>query len=240
MPAVTLQDIAPGETITNDDVNNNNNTLEQAINGPNASPAGTGIEDVNFASNSPVVVASSIAGLGSLRAGKAGLLRVGSTPFDYIALVYDATLGKWVSDVVLSLDQQDTTTETGTGYGTAPTAEWPQVVIPNFKAIYDAGLRPQFWMGAFLKGSAGGVNVFLLPGLFSFNSGDTSRTSLDVTAPELSPSGITTQTWKAIGWTTAAFTAPTKSHVYLIARTKVSSGTGTYDNGSIRMRWVSA
>lgn len=239
MPSISLQDVDPGSTITNDDVNANNATLEDAINGPNAAAPGTGLGDTNFAANSPVVIASGgIAGLGTVRAGKAGMLRMATTPYDFIALVYDATLGKWVSDVVLSLEQQEQFTDTGTSYSIASAEKFPQVVIPNFKAYYDAGLRPQFFLASFLQNS-GANNTFFLPGLFAFDSGDTSRVSLNVTAPELSLAGAT-QKFTRVNWTVATLSAPTKQHAYLVVRTKVSAGTGTYENSSIRMRWVSA
>ena len=43
------------------------------------------------------VVATTVAGLGTAVEGKQGLIRVGSTPYDHVALTYDGTYGKWVS-----------------------------------------------------------------------------------------------------------------------------------------------
>jgi hypothetical protein len=46
-----------------------------------------------------VRVATTVGGLGTAADGALGLVRAGSTPFDAIALVYDATYGHWVSEV---------------------------------------------------------------------------------------------------------------------------------------------
>jgi hypothetical protein len=44
-------------------------------------------------------VATTVAGLGTTFAGALGLLRLGASPFEFIALTYDATYGHWVSPV---------------------------------------------------------------------------------------------------------------------------------------------
>src|SRR3990167_8865604 len=42
-------------------------------------------------------VATTVAGLGTATDGKIGLIRAGSTPFDFVQVIYDATYAKWVS-----------------------------------------------------------------------------------------------------------------------------------------------
>jgi len=44
------------------------------------------------------VVATTIGGLGTAVDGKVGLLRLGSTPFTFVTVHYDATYGKWVTE----------------------------------------------------------------------------------------------------------------------------------------------
>lgn len=54
--------------------------------------------DVAALQNHDIVIATSIAGLGTAYDGKRGRLRLGSSPYQFIDLVYDSTYAKWVSD----------------------------------------------------------------------------------------------------------------------------------------------
>jgi hypothetical protein len=44
-----------------------------------------------------ILTSTTISGLGTATDGKIGMLRVGSTPYEFITVVYDATYAKWVS-----------------------------------------------------------------------------------------------------------------------------------------------
>jgi hypothetical protein len=54
--------------------------------------------------DAPIVVATSVAGLGATYGGKRGVLRVGAAPYQFINVIFDSTYGKWVSaeDIVWS------------------------------------------------------------------------------------------------------------------------------------------
>lgn len=43
-------------------------------------------------------VASTVSGLGAAVHGRMGVIRAGTSPYDYLKVTYDATYGKWVSD----------------------------------------------------------------------------------------------------------------------------------------------
>lgn len=232
-PTVTLQDVGVRSEITNDDVNANNALLEAALNGP--SLGGTGIEQVNLAANTPVVVSGSIAGLGSVRAGKAGLLRPG---FSLIAVVYDATLGKWVSDAFPAIGQQEADSVTATAYPNFPLTaqEWPMCFLPDYQAIYNAGLRLQVFVAALLDNS-GANTTFLRARLGLLNAGEAALTAGDA-AGEISNVG-TTATYKTSGWVTLSTTTPSKAYAYLCAEARTTAGTATISQGTIMGRWVS-
>ncbi len=64
--------------------------------------------DSAISDGSPLyTIAATVAGLGTPAAGKAGMLRVGSTPFDFMMVVYDATYAKWIGPTIQSSHRQD-------------------------------------------------------------------------------------------------------------------------------------
>lgn len=76
--------------------------------------------------------------------GDTVLLVVGSNPVDQILLIYDSTYGKWVShqpSLCTPVREQS--------FATTTSAFIPGSVmqIPNYKAYYNAGLRPQTRIG---------------------------------------------------------------------------------------------
>jgi hypothetical protein len=97
------------------------------------------------------VVATSVGGLGPGAAGVTGLLRLGASPYEFLALVYDATYGHWVSAVETfvmgargggsdSVAGNNVWTDMSSGGAVypavSPTTRWYD--------LYNAGLRPQF------------------------------------------------------------------------------------------------
>jgi hypothetical protein len=82
--------LVPGMVYTATDVNGGTSSM---YNGSAWVPMAGAVSATGLAT-----VATSVAGLGTGVAGAQGLLRLGSSPFSYIPLVYDATLSKWVSE----------------------------------------------------------------------------------------------------------------------------------------------
>lgn len=110
-------------------------------------------------------VATSVAGLGAGSAGKMGFLRMGVTPYEFLAVIYDATTGKWVSapEVAQTIPHGATVT-TSTSYvnvnGSAGsiTGESGSVLCAPlvWRALDAAGMKPQFRLRAknFYSGNA--------------------------------------------------------------------------------------
>lgn len=54
--------------------------------------------DVTALQNHDIVIATTVAGLGTAYDGKRGRLRLGSSPYQFIDLIYSSTYGNWVSE----------------------------------------------------------------------------------------------------------------------------------------------
>src|SRR3990167_6523753 len=95
-------------------------------------------------------VATTVAGLGTATDGKIGLIRAGSTPFDFVQVIYDATYAKWVSPVVASLPSgwgnwsagSPTTASMGLAGAVASSTQHHLKIVQ--KVFTDAGLTLQF------------------------------------------------------------------------------------------------
>lgn len=97
--------------------------------------------------------------------GAVGLLRMGTTPFDFILLIYDATYGKWVSDSWQLISGQ-----TGNQNVTAYATFGNQTTIPwrNYQA---AGLTPQFRITGQVHVNSGTETTTLAVGMAATNVG---------------------------------------------------------------------
>ena len=101
--------------------------------------------DGTWATVAPVV-ATTVAGLGAGTAGAQGLLRIGASPYDFIALTYDTTYAKWVSPVWnFSGQKQSNFTETKTDVSVMTEMDLLnfQTPIIQVKKYQDAGLTLQ-------------------------------------------------------------------------------------------------
>jgi hypothetical protein len=96
--------------------------------------------------------ADDINGLGSPIHGAPRMLRLGTTPYEFIPLIYDEVYGKWVSTTLYQAFQvTEPKTTTSTSFNDFATSLFPLVVIPNFLSAYNAGLRPQVAMGGYME-----------------------------------------------------------------------------------------
>jgi hypothetical protein len=187
----------------------------------------------------PVRVADTVANLGTAIDGLPGLIRVGSSPYSFVPLTYDATLGKWISSEIANVHHITTTfTDGGVSYGPVATNLVTRHLIPNAKAIHDAGLRPQVAVFGRLQNS-GANNTFVRASMYEFADGDTGITLVAVGNDNCVNNGTTT-TYRYSNWATMTMLSLTDPHWELMLETKVSAGTGTfYESGAV-MRWVSA
>lgn len=178
------------------------------------------------------VVATTVAGLGAGVDGKAGLVRAGSTPYDFMALTYDATYGKWVSG---------TTTIEPTGQPSGSTTSYADVSAPAgvplpWRNLDAAGLKPQFRLTAGF--STNGVNAVFgalqayaddTPG--NYNTTQGSQFCVITTATNLG--------FQDSGWTDLPSPTVKDNLSVRVQWKQASSGSGTLVYAGIHIRWVS-
>ena len=183
-----------------------------------------------------VKIGTTVALLGQGRDGRAAQLRVGSSPYEFLGLVYDATLAKWVSQPVARVSiPRVAPGNTSGAYIEVQTQPWG--FISDFKALYDAGLRPQFHL---MGHGFGTMNIAPYLGGFDLAGGGSITDFLaaaDGNSIAWLPSATTFQ---STGWIQPTLgTAPTtEDHAYVTPRFKVGA-TGTLINGELLVRLVS-
>jgi hypothetical protein len=197
VPTVWVDDAAPGVSASN------LNKMEVAI-----EDATDLIE--NFESGA--TVATTVAGLGTPNDGKLGHLKLGTTPFDFIALTYDATYGKWVSaaekmiavsgsrylgdaDRFIAMgDAAGSSDATGNASYFAGTPYLP------WRPLDTAGLKPQFRFAGRLydENSNAGKTT---KGYFSADNNSVNTRTQVTNADWIAPGSFpTTVTFKDTGW----------------------------------------
>ncbi len=147
------------------------------------------------------VVATTVAGLGTGVDGVIGLIRAGSTPFDFKTVIYDATYGKWVSAQEMSATSSGTAqTRTGaTTYGGFTDSF--QVWTP-YKVFQTAGLVDQ-WRTTCLMNCSGGATGSVAITLQGWNTGG-AIASLTATEFSVATTTSATNVGGDGGWTAPA------------------------------------
>lgn len=185
-------------------------------------------------------VATTVAGLGTAEDGKVGLIRAGSSPFDFLLVVYDATYGKWVSDAWCACAYTSGSTATRTGVTTYG------AVGDNFKSytpwrvLNTAGLSDQYRVIALLScsgGATGSVAVILQ----GYDTGGALAATLGT---EFSVGSTTSATAVGVdgGWVEASSigTVTAKDFMAPHSRFKTSNAaqTVTLTQTDCQQRWV--
>jgi hypothetical protein len=252
MGTLSLTNPSNGTTTDANVIANNNDAIEACVNGglDNANISGSaGIGVTKLAAgtdgtNLVVVngvptwrspIATTISGLSTAEDGFRARLRVGSSPYEFVDLVYDGTYGKWVSPPTFWLTgsiSNEVGTDTrwssaGSGSGTG------DIYVQNMKAIYDTGLRLQVMCSG--KGAGTAVTWNYKVGCYQFNQGDTSDASLGATSSLIS--GTAANERKASGWVDFSITAPSETHGILAAIFTYSSNSNT-TTVTFGYRWV--
>lgn len=192
---------------------------------------------------SGATVATTVAGLGgSPASGAVGYLRAGSSPYETVALVYDGTLGAWVSAVHTGVSEIGTagTTTTSALYAELTPSDLYRAIVPDYLSLYNAGLRLQALVGGFLSNSGGGNTTSIRAAMAQVSDADTAIGAVFATGADHSITGATAT--YAIGtWETLTIAqAPTKQHGALIFQAKVTAGTGNLVRLFSLYRFVSA
>src|SRR4029453_9544179 len=112
--------------------------------------------------SSGMVIASTVAGLGGGTDGKEGMLRLGSSPYQYVKLVYDATYGHWVSEVweFISHSMKPNMSQADPGSwwridftGGDARAQVAGSLMPGYSDALAAGLSLQGRLSGFISGT---------------------------------------------------------------------------------------
>lgn len=231
MGLVTLTQISNGEDADATTVDSNFDAIAAVINGA--------IEDANFGSSSPIVVSTTVAGLGATRKGKAGLLRVGSAPYEHLAVAYDDTYGKWVSAAqwtsLYGYDATDFRSTTHTAYLPSPC----RLFVKNWKAIHDAGMRLQVSYSLSLATGDSGVQAQVGVNVYDHDATDTLNEL--TTGFDAQNTVSTTFVYISRDWSQPALT-PTQAHGRLAIGWRPQANT-TYaqvNDMSLGFRFVSS
>ncbi len=189
----------------------------------------------------PVLVATSIGGLGTGADGMIGWLRLGSSPYEFVKVIYDGTYGKWVTELLASfvIQLSSSYTTTSTSFTSTSEAQARRAYILNYKDMYAAGLRLQMNNECFISNSGANTSTCAISGA-EFNTTDTGLTNFasPVSAPWASVANtVAAGKYLVSGWVDADTGTPAKQNAVFFAQVKVSAGTGTFSgpNASFRM-----
>lgn len=160
-------------------------------------------------------------------------LRLGTSPYEFVRVIWDATYGKWVSDIVSETSIQSTlVVPNNASYVNTVTT-----VIENFKVMYDAGLRPQFTFSA----NAAAATLRLAPSMSEYIEGGGGSTIL--TAGDANSIGPWSSTFvdifKTSGKIQPTVSAPTYPHATISLAAKNATGTNTLYFAHLEVRMVS-
>ncbi|MCC6743429.1 MAG: hypothetical protein IT175_06175 [Acidobacteria bacterium] len=188
-------------------------------------------------------VATSTAGLPANPGdGQPHMIRAGSTPYSFIGLVWDNTYAKWVQpNPVCVLTEIGAPTTASASFVALSTSSFLYPTIFDFKSLYGAGLRLEFALIVFLTTTNGAETVTFAISGDVYDDADATAATVFTDELQTSHTGNTTTTPQRTLWTLPTYTAPTKAHLLLTPRGKVSGGaTGTFRNASVWARWVSS
>lgn len=202
--------------------NTNASRLESLVNG--------GLTDINLAAGFPVDIAAAASSLTD-RQGRMGMVSAGG---HYVRVVHDGD--KYVSRTIQLFRQQEDhelTAPLATPTA-APAAKFPRLIIPGYKALYDAGLRAQAKVAAHVSpGQVGETSTDLHAVFFGVDDDDTALGD-DVGSAHISDSPL--PGYRVGDWTTIE-DAPTLAHAVVVASLTGAAG-DTVADGQAVMRWV--
>lgn len=191
-----------------------------------------------------IVIANTIAGLGSVSDGKQGLLRLGATPYEFLGLVYDSTYGKWVSDPMSIGIVADASSagDSGTGAWKIVTAgagnTFLGCAILPLKSHTDAGLSLQLRVAGDMKRT--GTSTHKLGVLVQTLDAGGQGSSIGSTIYSTTINSPTVFTGVDSGWQTAVAandaTAKSLGQIYFFTN---SDGADTFfGRAGVMARWV--
>lgn len=187
----------------------------------------------------PARTATTIVGLGTASDGAIGHIRAGSTPFDFVTLVYDATYAKWVSDaqIIGSIYSVSTSSTTASAWGALSLANNSGPIIP-WRIMDTAGLKPQIRLFGRLKSDTGGDGatvgaIYQASDLAADLGGSVTWTGTDITVTG------TSSLLRDSGWVDIPGGFTIKDIILIQPTIKaVTGGTATANSAACWLRWV--
>lgn len=182
--------------------------------------------------------AATVAGLGTGVDGRVGRLRMGSSPYDFIDVVYDATYGKWVSKAE---EFSCPASNNGVNSVYADVSFAPSPPLLPWKPLDTAGLKPQF-RAVFGCTEAGGDNGGFKIGWFGQDAGGAQQAEVLLTTGILTFSNAANQL-KDTGWQDIAGGYTVRDFIFMGAQAFTSNnipsaGRLSFSNMTMSMRWV--
>lgn len=178
-------------------------------------------------------VATTIAGLGTPADGALGWLRVGTTPYAFVPLTFDATYAKWVSpqwtvgSVGRYSEDQTSAAERGI-FGLA-----------DYKAHTDAGLRLMLRLTSEAARPGGaGTSVTVSVNVAEYDGNATSVTSID--SALVSNVHDQALSYEQTAWAEAGTPAAASEAIVGIASILSTAGTGIVVGAHVAGRWEAA
>lgn len=188
--------------------------------------------------------ATTVAGLGTGKAGKTGKLRLGATPFDFLEISYDDTFNKWVSAPfsIIAGEPGASNVFGGTGQYIADYG------FIRTKKFTDAGLRLQIRIVGRSYGSASAgftTQVIVVVNEANHNDPGIPATLVSPAASGRDIGGTANATWKNWdtdwGWAGGAISPAAIKDIWQFALVLDTSAAQTIAfYGSVFGRWVSA
>lgn len=129
---------------------------------------------------------------------------------------------------------QSSFTETGTGYAGTATTNAARITLPDGLQLYLAGFRPYVFLCARMSNS-GASTTLAQVSIDEIAENDSGSVSIG-TGAEISHAGATTS-FEHSGWTEIAVTPGTDDHWIVLVQTRVTGGTGTYNDVGLLFQW---
>lgn len=167
--------------------------------------------------------------------GRTGLVRSGSSPYDFFQMTYDGVYGKWISNPVPLVAIQSNSSPNTTSTSFVTIANTTISLFP-WRAFDTAALTPQFRVMAIML-ITGGATASICAGIQSIDIGGAANAVVNQTAATTtsgSAVGVDTN-WVAISGVTLA------DLIFAFVNFKTSSGaqTVTVVGVTLLLRWVS-
>jgi hypothetical protein len=195
------------------------------------------------------VVAATIAALnasfgGAPPDGALGMIATGAAA---LAVTYSAPLLKWIGETVyIHSDLGGSNLSTSGAYGTACAGTVRMLSLPNYAALWGAGLRPQFAVTGGIGSNVTGQAAFLRGMVAEFNEGDAITVAnsvlgggAEITDAVIGNARMHTQSWSD---PSPAMIAPTKAMQLLGYQGRIAGGGGisgwTTSPQTVALRWV--